>query len=228
MGYHDLCPFRTILVESWNWECTFFAASQWYDRSSDHISGLVFLGHIFPSWHQREVFLIELQEAPQSHPSHWKFLHLAGPVHIFMRNLCVSAMLRVFDFPAALAPLTPFNLGHPVTAGQKENGHSISKGIKSLDKKADHHQCLIPGLKPRNINVKQSKNTCWNKQKREHEATWYTAACRPANLRARLKEDLAEMDTSLVSARRQIPCSSKKDFRKEQMGLSENRVYSQL
>ena len=77
-------------------------------------------------------------------------------------------MLRVFDFPAALAPLTPFNLGHPVTAGQKENGHSISKGIKSLDKKARPSlQCLIL----LNINRKHSKNTCWNKQKREHEAT---------------------------------------------------------
>ena len=60
-----------------------------------------------------------------------------------MRSLLVSAMLKLFDFPATLAPLTPVNFGHPVTAGQKENGHSISQGIKSLNKKQDHLQSVI-------------------------------------------------------------------------------------
>ena len=82
-----------------------------------------------------------------------------------MRSLLVSAMLGLFDFPAAtLAPLTPFNFGHPVAAGQKENGHSISQGIKSLNQKQDNGQRVIV------ITQKHRTNTCWNKQKREEEA----------------------------------------------------------
>jgi len=70
-----------------------------------------------------------------------------------------------------LAPLTPFNFGHPVTAGQKENGHSISQGIKSLNKKQDHLQRVIAVKRVIVfINQKHRNNTCWNKQKREEEA----------------------------------------------------------
>ena len=127
------------------------------------------LGAYFQSGIEGRFFLIELQEAPQSHPPHWKFFHLSGPVHIFMWSLLVSAMVRLFDFPATLAPLTPFTFGHPVAAGQKENGHSISQGIKSLNKKHDHRQRVIAFMIQ-----KHRTNTCWNKQKREHEAKWYT------------------------------------------------------
>ena len=109
-----------------------------------------------------------------------------------MRSLLVSAMLRLFDFPDTLAPLTPFNFGHPVTAGQKENGHSISEGIKSLNKKQDHLQRVVMAVSACNTRLNDTPNPC-----------------RPANLRARLKEDLAEIGASFASARRQILRSSK-------------------